>query len=52
MPQDTLTRTLALLKPDDLFPAWRYIDLMEPGGEIDPEEARRWKEGIYWLMRL
>jgi hypothetical protein len=35
MPHDAITRTLALLKPDDLFPAWRYIDLMEQGGEIN-----------------
>jgi len=41
MLQDTITRTLALLKPDDLFPAWKCIDLMEQQGEIDPEEARR-----------
>ena len=24
--RETLTRTLDLLKPDDLFPAWKYID--------------------------
>jgi len=52
MPQDTITRTLALLKPDDLFPAWKYIDLMEQQGELGADEARRWKEGIYGLMRL
>jgi hypothetical protein len=51
-PQDTITRTLALLKPDHLFPAWKCIDLMAQQGEINPEEARRWKEGIYGLMQL
>jgi len=51
-PQDTITHTLALLKPDDLFPAWQYIDLMEQQGEIDPEEARQWKEETYGLMQL
>ena len=50
--QDTITCTLALLNPDDLFPAWRYIDMMEQQGEINREEAQRWKEGIYGLMQL
>ncbi len=35
MPQDSIARTLALFKPDDLFLAWKYIDLMEQGGEMD-----------------
>ncbi len=47
---DQLPATLALLKPDDLWPAWRMIDAMEKTGSMSPEEARRWKEGIYRLM--
>ncbi len=49
---NTISRTLALLKPADLFPAWKWIDVMEECGEIDAGEARRWKEGIYGLMVL
>ena len=26
---NTISRTLALLKPADLFPAWKWIDMME-----------------------
>ena len=48
----TISRTLALLKPPDLFPAWKWIDMMEERGEIEADEARRWKEGIYGLMVL
>ncbi len=32
---------LALLKPNDLFPAWKWIDMMEECGEIEADEARR-----------
>ena len=39
-------------QPADLFPAWKWIDLMEQSGEIKPGEARLWKEGIYGLMVL
>ena len=49
---NTISRTLALLKPADLFPAWKWIDVMEERGEIGADEARRWKEGIYGLMVL
>ncbi len=49
---NTISRTLALLKPADLFPAWKWIDMMEECGEIEAGEARRWKEGIYGLMVL
>ena len=48
----TISRTLALLKPVDLFPARKWIDIMEERGEIEVDEARRWKEGIYGLMLL
>ena len=30
---NTIPRTLALLKPADLFPAWKWIDVMEECGE-------------------
>ncbi|MCH7779867.1 MAG: hypothetical protein IH848_03400 [Acidobacteria bacterium] len=49
---NTISRTLALLKPTDLFPAWKWIDLMDECGEIEADEAKRWKEGIYGLMVL
>jgi len=39
--RDKITGTLALLKPDDLYPAWKWIDLMERHGQIDPAEAQR-----------
>ena len=41
-----------LLKPDDLYPAWKWIDLMEQHGRMAPTEAQRWKDGIYALMEL
>ena len=47
---NTISRTLALLKPADLFPAWKWIDMMEQSGDRKAGEARRWKEGIYGLM--
>ncbi len=47
---NTMSRTVALLKPDDLFPAWKWIDIMEECGEIEADEARGWKKGIYGLM--
>ena len=49
---NTISRTLALLKPADLFPAWKWIDMMEERDEINADEGRRWKEGIYELMVL
>ena len=48
----TIASTLSLLRPEDLFPAWRYVDLLEEMGEMHPREARRWKEGVYGLMVL
>ncbi len=30
----------------------KWIDIMEEWGEIEADEARRWKEGIYGLMVL
>ena len=47
-----ISRTLALLKPGDLFPAWKWIDMMEECGEIAADEAPLWKEGIYGLIVL
>ena len=49
---NTISRTLALLKPADFSPAWKWIDVMEERGEIEASEARLWKEGIYGLMVL
>ena len=47
----TIAATLALLKPDDLWPAWRLIDAMEPHGHMPADEAQQWKDGIFGLMR-
>ena len=48
---NTISRTLALLQPADLFPAWKWIDMMGECGEMEPGKAR-WKDGIYGLMVL
>ena len=42
---DTLARTLAILRPEELYPLWRYVDLMEQCGKADADEAKRWKQG-------
>jgi hypothetical protein len=39
-----------LLKAEDLYPLWRCVDLAERHGEMQPEEAMRWKQGIFGLM--
>jgi hypothetical protein len=49
---DPVARTLAMLRPDELWAAWRWADLMERCGEMSPAEARRWKDGVYGLMEL
>ena len=49
---DSVRATLALLKPRDLYPAWRCVDLMERMGEMTTDEAVRWKHGIFGLMEL
>jgi hypothetical protein len=33
---DSLTQTLALLGSQDLYPAWRCVDVMERMGEMSP----------------
>ncbi len=47
-----LPESLALLRPDDLFPVWRLVDSLELAGEMAAEDAVRWKHGIYGLMML
>ena len=49
---DSLTATLALLRPDELAASWRYIDLLERANDIDPEEADRWKRGFVALAEF
>ena len=49
---NSISRIPALLKPADLFPAWKWIDMMEECGETEADEAQRWKEGIHGLMLL
>ena len=44
---DDLAPTLSLFRPQDLYPAWRCVDVMEQMGEITPEGAIRWKQGIF-----
>lgn len=48
----TIVATLAELRPEDLYATWRYADLLEEIGEMSPQEARRWKEGVFGLMVL
>ena len=50
MPQDEITGTLALLEPDDLYPAWKWIDPMERHGQMEAAEAQCWKDGSFGLM--
>ena len=52
MPRDALSRTLSMLKPADLYPAWKWVELMERACEMDSTEAQRWKRGIFGLMEL
>ncbi len=47
----TIPATLALLNLDDLWPAWRLVDLMERHDHMPADEAQQWKDGIYGLMR-
>ena len=49
---DVLSRTFAQFRPDDLFPLWSSVDTMEWMGGILPEDAVRWKHGIFGLMVL
>ena len=35
---------------DDIYPAWKWIDLTERHGQIDSAEAQRWTHGIFGLM--
>ena len=52
MAGDALTRTLSMLRPADLYPAWKWLDLMERAGEMGGVEAQRGKRGIFGLMQL
>ncbi len=47
-----IPESLALLRPDDLFPVWRLVDSLVQAGEMAAEDAIRWKHGIYGLMML
>jgi len=47
---DGIPESLALLRPDDLFPVWCLVDSLEQAGEMPPCEALCWKHGIYGLM--
>ncbi len=38
---DPVRDTLAMLRPEDLYPTWRCIDLMERIGEMSADEAAR-----------
>lgn len=46
----TVAATLAVLRPDELWAAWRLIDMDEQSGCIPTEQAQQWKEGIFELM--
>ena len=45
-----VAHTLQLLTPRDLYPLWRCVDLAEQMRELCPDEAQRWKHGIFGLM--
>ena len=45
-----IPETLALLRPDDLFPVWCLVDSLEHAGRMPAEDAVRWKHWIYRLM--
>ena len=47
-----IPESLALLRPDDLFPVWCLVDSLEQAGEMAADDAVRWKHGIYGLMML
>ena len=47
-----IPESLALLRPDDLFPVWRLVDSLEKSGEMAADHAVRWKRGVYGLMEL
>ncbi len=51
-PMRGIPETLALLRPDDLFPVWCLIDSLEQAGEMAAEDAVRWKQGIFGRMVL
>ena len=46
----SLIETIELLKPAELFPAWRYVDRLEQLGDMTEFEARRWKYEIFSVM--
>ena len=49
---DEITRTLAILRPDELPTAWRWIELLHRDGELSDDAAARWKLGLIGLMRF
>ncbi len=51
-PMQGIPESLALLRPDDLFPIWRLVDSLKQAGEMAAEDAVRWKHWIYGLMTL
>ena len=51
-PMREIPESLALLRPDDLFPVWCLVDSLEQAGEMAAEDAVRSKHGIYGLMML
>ena len=42
----------SLLRPQDLYPAWRCVELIGRLGEMSPQKAIKWKHGIFGLMVL
>lgn len=47
---DVAARTLAILEPDDLWAAWKWIDMKQQAGEMHAADATRWKHGIFQMM--
>ena len=49
---DHIAESLRLIRPEELYPLWSCVDLMDQLGEMSPEEAILWKQGIFGLMVL
>ena len=44
--------TLALMKPDEIEDALRFVDICERGGGTPPEEADEWRRRIVAWQRF
>ena len=49
-PMGAIPETLAILRPEELFPLWYLVDSLERSVEMAVEDAVCWKHGIFGLM--